>query len=124
MSKKLKVFSKKLFGRKSKMGPEDNLFRGSTSGSIMRDEIMKHIDPTLVGQMISYEWCGAGVVEDLEGSGQEHHGDFTDNKGGEGDGSVAGLASRHRQFRRSHVVAPPIAPHTDNRVVIIPYGDG
>jgi hypothetical protein len=76
MSKKLKVFSKKLFGRKSKMGPEDNLFRGSTSGSIMRDKIMKHIELTLVGQTISYEWCGAGVVEDLEGSGQEHHGGF------------------------------------------------
>jgi hypothetical protein len=65
MSKKLKVFSKKLFGRKSKMGPEDNLFGGSTSGSIMRDEIMKHIDPTLVGQMISYEWCA------MNGAGQE-----------------------------------------------------
>jgi hypothetical protein len=55
MSKKLKVVSKKLFGRVSKTGPEDTLFRGSTSGSSRRDEIMKHIDPTLVGRTISYQ---------------------------------------------------------------------
>jgi hypothetical protein len=53
MSKKLKVVSKKLFRRKSKTGPEDTLFRGSTSGSSRPDEIMKHIDPTLVGRTTS-----------------------------------------------------------------------
>jgi hypothetical protein len=55
MSKKLKVVSKKLFGRNSKMGPEDTLFRGSTSASSRGDEIMKHIDSTLVGRTISYQ---------------------------------------------------------------------
>jgi hypothetical protein len=69
---------------------------------------------------------GAGQEqhEDLEGLGQEHHGGFADDEGGERDGSTAGSTSRRRWFRRSHVVAPPIAPHTDNRVVIIPCGDG
>ena len=55
MSKKLKAVSKKLFGRKSKTGPEDTLFRGSTLGSSRRDEIMKYIDPTLMGQTICYQ---------------------------------------------------------------------
>jgi hypothetical protein len=52
MSKKLKAVSKKLFRRKSKEGLEDTLFRGSTSGSSRRDEILKHIDPNLVGRMV------------------------------------------------------------------------
>jgi hypothetical protein len=55
MSKKVKAVSKKLFGRKSKAGPEDTLFRGTTSGSTRRDEILKHIDPTLVGRMICFQ---------------------------------------------------------------------
>jgi hypothetical protein len=55
MSKKLKVVSKKLFGRKSKAGSEVTLFRGSTSGSSRRDKILKHIDLTLVGQMICFQ---------------------------------------------------------------------
>jgi hypothetical protein len=55
MSKKLQVVSKKLFGRKSKAGPEVTLFRGSTSGSRRRDKILKHIDPTLVGQTICFQ---------------------------------------------------------------------
>jgi hypothetical protein len=59
----------------------------------------------------------------LEDLGQEHHGGFTDDEGGEGDESAASSASRHHQFKRSHVATPPIAPHTDNRVVIIPCAD-
>jgi hypothetical protein len=55
MSKKLKVVSKKLFGRKSKTEPEDTLFRGSTPHSSRRDEILKHIDPTLVGLTVCYQ---------------------------------------------------------------------
>jgi hypothetical protein len=70
------------------------------------------------------EGAGQEHHEDLEGSGQEHHGGFVDDEGGKGDGSTAGLATRHHWFRRSHVVAPPIAPQTDNRVVIIPCGNG
>jgi hypothetical protein len=60
---------------------------------------------------------------DLEGLGQEHHAGFTDDEGGEGDESTTGSASRHRRFRRSHVVTSPIVRQTDNRVVIIPCGD-
>jgi hypothetical protein len=51
----LKHVSKKLFGRKSKTGPKDTLFTGSTSGSTRQDEIMKHIDLTLVGQTVCYQ---------------------------------------------------------------------
>jgi hypothetical protein len=46
-----------------------------------------------------------------------------DDEGGEGDGSAAGSTSRHRWFRRSHGVAPPIMPQTDNMIVIKPCGD-
>jgi hypothetical protein len=42
---------------------------------------------------------------------------------GGGDGSASGSASSHR-LRSSHLVLPPVAPHDDNRVVIVPYGDG
>jgi hypothetical protein len=43
--------------------------------------------------------------KDLEGLDHEHHGGFTDDEGGEGDGPAAGSISTHHQFRRSHVVA-------------------
>jgi hypothetical protein len=42
---------------------------------------------------------------------------------GGGDGSASGSTSTC-QFRSSHLVHPPLAPHGDNRVVIIPCGDG
>jgi hypothetical protein len=55
MSKKLKDVMKKLFRGKTKTGSEDTLFRDSALGSSRRDEIMKHIDPTLVGRGICYQ---------------------------------------------------------------------
>jgi hypothetical protein len=55
MSKSSKVVTKKLFERKRKAGPEDTLFRGSTLGSSRQDEILRHIDLTLVGRMICYQ---------------------------------------------------------------------
>jgi hypothetical protein len=55
MSKLLKAVLKKLFGRKSKTGPEDTLFRGSTSCSSRRDEILKHIDLIVVGRTVYYQ---------------------------------------------------------------------
>jgi hypothetical protein len=66
---------------------------------------------------------GQEHYENLEGSWLEHHSGFADNEGGKGDGSAACSTSKHRWFRRSHVVTPPIVPQTDNRVVIIPCGD-
>jgi hypothetical protein len=39
-----------------------------------------------------------------------------------GDGSASGSASS-RQYKTSHLVRPPVVPHEDNRVVIIPSGD-
>jgi hypothetical protein len=39
-----------------------------------------------------------------------------------GDGSALGSASS-RRYRTSHLVHPPVAPHEDNRVVIVPSGD-
>jgi hypothetical protein len=62
--------------------------------------------------------------EDMESLDQENHSGFMDDEGGEGDGFAAGSVSRHRRFRRSHIVAPPIASHPDNRVLIIPFSDG
>jgi hypothetical protein len=37
------------------MRPEDSLLRGSTSSSSRQDEILKHMDPTLVGCMVCYQ---------------------------------------------------------------------
>jgi hypothetical protein len=42
---------------------------------------------------------------------------------GGGDRSASGSTSSHR-LRSSHLVHPPVAPHDDNRVVIVPCGDG
>jgi hypothetical protein len=42
---------------------------------------------------------------------------------GWGDKSTSGSAST-RRFRSSHLVHPPIMPHDDNRVVIIPCVNG
>jgi hypothetical protein len=39
-----------------------------------------------------------------------------------GDGSASRFASS-RRYRTSHLVRPPVAPHKDNRVAIIPSGD-
>ena len=55
MSKKLKSVTKKLFGGKSQAGMADTLFKGSSSGSSRRDEILKHIDPALVGRTVCFE---------------------------------------------------------------------
>jgi hypothetical protein len=45
------------------------------------------------------------------------------DEGVEGDGCASGSASS-RQVRTSHLVRPPEATCEDNRVVIIPSGDG
>jgi hypothetical protein len=39
-----------------------------------------------------------------------------------GDGSASRSASSCR-YRTSHLGRPPVAPHEDNRVVIVPSGD-
>jgi hypothetical protein len=70
------------------------------------------------------EGAGQEHHKDLEGLRQEHHGGFMNDKGGEGDGSAVGSASTHCLFKKSHMVAPPIAPQAYNRVVILPCGDG
>jgi hypothetical protein len=62
--------------------------------------------------------------EDLVCSNQEHRGGFADDDGGKSDGSAAGSVSRQRWFRRSHIVAPPVLPRPDNRVLSIHFGDG
>jgi hypothetical protein len=41
---------------------------------------------------------------------------------GGGDGAASGSASSHR-FESSHLIHPPIAPHDNNRVIIVPCGD-
>jgi hypothetical protein len=41
---------------------------------------------------------------------------------GGGDGSASVSTSSH-QYRTNHLVRPPVAPHEDNRVVIVPSGD-
>jgi hypothetical protein len=43
-------------------------------------------------------------------------------RGGGGDRSALGSASSHR-YMTSHLVRPPVVPHEDNSVVIVPSGD-
>jgi hypothetical protein len=44
-------------------------------------------------------------------------------RGGGGDGSTSRPASSCR-VRTSHLVRPPVAPHEENMVVIVSFGDG
>jgi hypothetical protein len=43
---------KKLFGGKSMVGTEDTIFQGCSTASSHRAEMMKHMDPSLVGPLI------------------------------------------------------------------------
>jgi hypothetical protein len=52
-----------------------------------------------------------------DGGGQEEE----DEVGG-GDRSASGSTSS-RRYRTSHLIHPPVAPHEDNRAVIVPSGD-
>jgi hypothetical protein len=49
MSKRLKSVMKKLFGGKSRAGTVNTLFQGCAASS-RRAEMLKHVDPSLVGQ--------------------------------------------------------------------------
>jgi hypothetical protein len=49
MSKRLKSVMKKLFGGKTRVGTMDTLFQGCSTASSRRVEIIKHLDPSLVG---------------------------------------------------------------------------
>jgi hypothetical protein len=51
MSKRLKSVTKKLFGEKSRVGMMETLFQGCSTTSSHRAEMMKHVDPSLVGPL-------------------------------------------------------------------------
>jgi hypothetical protein len=55
MMKKLKSIMKKLFGGKSRAGMADNLFQGCSSATSRQAEMMKYIDPSLVGRGICFQ---------------------------------------------------------------------
>jgi hypothetical protein len=52
MLKRLKSVTKKLFGGKSRAGTTNTLFQGCRTASSRRAEMMKHMDPSLVGPSI------------------------------------------------------------------------
>jgi hypothetical protein len=54
MSKKLKSVMKKLFRGKSRVGTADTIFQGCSTTNSRRVEMMKHIDPSLVGRGIYF----------------------------------------------------------------------
>jgi hypothetical protein len=62
--------------------------------------------------------------EEEEEQEQEEHEEEGHYEGEEeqGDGFALGSASSHR-YRTSHLVRPPITPHEDSRIVIVPCGD-
>jgi hypothetical protein len=49
ISKRLKSVTKKLFGGKSRVGTTDTFSQGCSTGSSRQAEMMKHMDPSLVG---------------------------------------------------------------------------
>jgi hypothetical protein len=60
--------------------------------------------------------------EDDEEEGHEDGAELYD-EGVEGDGSASGSSSSCR-VRTSHLVRPPVVSREENRVVIVPSGDG
>jgi hypothetical protein len=55
MSKKLKSVTKKLFRGKSRVGTADTHFQGCSTANSRRAEMIKHIDPSLVGREIRFQ---------------------------------------------------------------------
>ena len=55
MSKKLKAVTKKLFGGRGTAETADTLFKGTSAGSSRREEIMKHIDLSLMGRTVCFQ---------------------------------------------------------------------
>jgi hypothetical protein len=55
MSKRLKSATNKLLRGKSRAGTADSLFHGCSTGSSRRAEMMKYMDPCLVGQGICFQ---------------------------------------------------------------------
>jgi hypothetical protein len=55
MSKRLKSVMKKLFRGKSSVGRVDTLFSGCSTVSTRRAEMLKHVDPSLVGRPTYYQ---------------------------------------------------------------------
>jgi hypothetical protein len=55
MPNKLKSVTKKLFGGKSMTGTVDTLFQGCSTAPSRRVDIMRHIDPCLVGQTVCFQ---------------------------------------------------------------------
>jgi hypothetical protein len=51
----LKSVTKKLFGGKSRARTTGTLFQGCSTANSRRVEMMKHIDPSLVGQGICFQ---------------------------------------------------------------------
>jgi hypothetical protein len=49
MSKRMRSVTKKLFSGKSREGMADTLFQGCSTAISHRAEMMKHVDPSLVG---------------------------------------------------------------------------
>jgi hypothetical protein len=55
MSKKLKSVMKKLFKGNSRVRTMNTLFQGCSSATSWRVEILRHIDPTLVGRTVCFK---------------------------------------------------------------------
>jgi hypothetical protein len=55
ISKKLKSVMKKLFGVKSRAGTADTLFQDCSTATSRRAEMMKHMDPSLVGRGVCFQ---------------------------------------------------------------------
>jgi hypothetical protein len=73
----------------------------------------------------TFDSGGQDSEEEEEEWHKEGHEDGAglDDEGVGVDRSASGSVSSHR-FRISHLICPPIVPRDDNRVVIIPCGDG
>ena len=151
MNRRIKEVANRVVTKASKASK--SLFQGSSSSSTRREALMRCLHPELQDTPIAlqrsddedeeYEGGEGGEEEEGgqedEGGQEEESGQEEEDEGGEeeeeeeeedDEDSLGGDSARSSEFmrlrlRKSHVVCPPSIPtRPDDRVLIIPTGDG
>ena len=145
MNRRIKEVANRVVTKASKASK--SLFQGSSSSSTRREALMRCLHPELQDTPIALQRSddedeeyegGEGGQEDEggqddEGGEEEESGQEKEDEGGEeedDEDSLGGDSTRSSEFmrlrlRKSHVVCPPSIPtRPDDRVPIIPTGDG
>jgi len=134
MNRRIKEVANRVVTKASKASK--SLFQGSSSSSTRREALMRCLHPELQDTPIALQRSDDEDEEYEGGEGGEEEEGGQEDEGGEeeeeedDEDSLGGDSARSSEFmrlrlRKSHVVCPPSIPtRPDDRVLIIPTGDG